>query len=133
MVARIAPPQRSVVLLVGTSAVWPNELAKLLNPNEWDFVTLKDLEEVPQQLKRRPVRAVIMTPRSWSGRELITLRECRADSPQTALVVMGEEPAGPTLKRAFENGATAFLRWPASPEVVLQALHSAPSRSQEEH
>ncbi len=116
---------KSVVLLVGTSPVWPEELAKLLGPDEWDFVVLKDLEDVPSQLKSRPVRGVIMTPRSWSARELVVLRECRSDSPHTAMVVMAEDPVGPALKRALENGATAFLRWPASPEAVLQALQSA--------
>jgi DNA-binding NarL/FixJ family response regulator len=116
---------RSVVLLVGTSAVWPEELTKLMGPDEWDFILLKDLEDVPSQLKSRSVHGVIMTPRSWSARELVVLRECRSDSPQTALVVMAEDPVGPALKRALENGATAFLRWPASPEVILQALHSA--------
>jgi DNA-binding NtrC family response regulator len=116
--------KRSVVLLVGTSSVWPEELGKLLGPDEWDFVLLRDLEDVPSQLKSRPVRGVIMTPRSWSARELVVLRECRADSPETALVVMAEDPVGPALKRALENGATAFLRWPASPEVVLEALYS---------
>jgi DNA-binding NtrC family response regulator len=116
---------KSVVLLVGTSAVWPEELAKLLGPDEWDFVVLKDLEDVPSQLRARPVHGVIMTPRSWSARELVVLRECRSDSPRTAMVVMAEDPVGPALKRALENGATAFLRWPASPEAVLQALHSA--------
>jgi DNA-binding NtrC family response regulator len=119
------PNPKSLVLLVGTSDVWPEELAKLLGPDECDFVVLRDLDDVPAQLRARPVRAVLMTPRAWSGRELILLRECREDSPRTALVVMAEDPVGPALKRAFENGATAFLRWPASPESVLQALHSA--------
>jgi DNA-binding NtrC family response regulator len=123
---------RSTVLLVGASGVWPDELIKLLDPEEWDFIVLKDLEEVPAQLENGAVRAIVMTPRVWSGRELLVLRECRADSPHTAFVVMAEDPVGPALKRAFENGATAFLRWPASPEALLHALHSAQrSRAQE--
>src|SRR5512138_877975 len=107
MPARKASAQvRSVVLLVGTSAVWPEELAKLLGPDEWDFIVLKDLEDVPSQLRSRAVHGVIMTPRSWSARELVVLRECRSDSPDTAMVVMAEDPVGPALKRALENGAT---------------------------
>jgi DNA-binding NtrC family response regulator len=122
---RAAARVRNTVLLVGATGVWPQELTKLLDPDEWDFVVLKDLEDVPIQLKSGAVRAVVMTPRAWSGRELLVLRECRTDSPQTAMVVMAEDPVGPALKRAFENGATAFLRWPASPEALLHALHSA--------
>jgi len=126
MATRSAPARsRSIVLLVGATGVWPEELTKLLDPDDWDFVVLKELEDVPSQLKKGSVRAVVMTPRAWSGRELLVLRECRSDSPQTAFVVMAEDPVGPALKRAFENGATAFLRWPASPEALLHALHSA--------
>jgi len=121
----VAARARSTVLLVGVTGVWPEELTKLLDPDEWEFIVLKDLEDVPIQLKNGAVRAVVMTPRTWSGRELLVLRECRSDSPQTALVVMAEDPVGPALKRALENGATAFLRWPASPEALLHALHSA--------
>jgi DNA-binding NtrC family response regulator len=126
MPQRNAPTRaRSTVLLVGATGGWPQELTKLLDPDEWDFIVLKDLDDVPVHIKSGAVRAVVMTPRAWSGRELLVLRECRADSPQTALVVMDEDPVGPSLKRALEHGATAFLRWPASPEALLHALHSA--------
>lgn len=117
--------RRNVVLLLGTGAAWPRELLNVLDPAEWEFVLLSDLDEVPPRLTQGSVLAVIMTPRAWSGRELMLLRECRLRSPETSLVVMGEEPIEPTLKRAFEQGATAFLRWPASPETVMHAIYSS--------
>jgi DNA-binding NarL/FixJ family response regulator len=117
-------PLRNVVVLLGAPEVWPQELQRLLDPDEWEFVLVADLEDLPTRLRDGAVQAVLMMPRSWSGRELLTLRECRALSPRTALVVMAENPVEPALKRAFEHGATSFLRWPASPEAVLQAISS---------
>jgi len=117
---------RRVVLLIGAGAAWPDELLKLLPADEWVIERLADLEDVPDRLARGPVRAILATPRQWSGRELAVLRECRARAPETAYLVMAEDPAAPDLKRAFEHGATAFVRWPSSPEVVLRAILGAP-------
>jgi DNA-binding NtrC family response regulator len=114
----------NTVILVGADAVWPSELLKLLNPEEWKFILVGDLEDLPPRLAQGNVQAVILTPCAWSGRELLLLSECRRRSPETALVIMGEDPVAPRLKRAFEQGATAFLRWPASPEAVLHAIRS---------
>lgn len=123
-----ASPTRHVVLLLGADSTWPEELLRLLPRDEWEFVALDDIEELPARLATGPVQAVIMTPRAWSGRDLITLQECRSVSPQTALVVMAEDPVTPAIKRAFVQGATAFLRWPASPETVLSAVCSGRTR-----
>ncbi len=118
--------ERRVVLLIGAGASWPDELLKLLPDGEWAIERLSDLEEVPGRLARGPVCAILTTPRQWSGRELALLRECRARAPETAYLVMAEDPAAPDLKRAFEHGATAFVRWPSSPEVVLRAILGTP-------
>ncbi len=124
-----ASPARHTVLLIGADSTWPEELLRLLPRDEWEFVSLDDIEELPGRLAAGPIQAVIMTPRAWSGRDLITLQECRTASPETALVVMAEDPVAPALKRAFVQGATAFLRWPASPETVLSAVCSGRPRS----
>ncbi len=116
-----------MVLLIGAAAGWPEELLRLLPAGEWDVERLADLEELPDRLVRGPVSAILTTPRQWSGRELSILRECRVRSPKTAYLVMAEDPAAPDLKRAFEHGATAFVRWPSSPEVVLRAILGAPA------
>jgi DNA-binding NarL/FixJ family response regulator len=118
--------ERRVVLLIGAGASWPDELMKLLPDGEWAIERLSDLEEVPGRLARGQVCAILTTPRQWSGRELALLRECRARAPETAYLVMAEDPAAPDLKRAFEHGATAFVRWPSSPEVVLRAILGTP-------
>ena len=117
---------RRVVLLIGAGASWPEELMKLLPAGEWAIERLADLEDVPGRLTRGPVCAILTTPRQWSGRELALLRECRARAPETAYLVMAEDPAAPDLKRAFEHGATAFVRWPSSPEVMLRAILGTP-------
>jgi hypothetical protein len=38
------------------------------------------------------------------------------------MVTTDPPTAWPDLKRALESGATSFLRWPAVPDVVRQAL-----------
>jgi len=118
--------ERRVVVLIGASAVWSQELLRLLPAEEWAVERLADLSQVPDRLAHGPVSAILTTPRQWSGRELLILRECRVRSPETAYLVMAEDPTAPDLKRAFENGATAFVRWPSSPEVVLGAILGAP-------
>ncbi len=126
MTATSSLKERRVVVLIGASAVWSQELLRLLPAEEWAVERLADLEEVPGRLARGPVCAILTTPRQWSGRELALLRECRARAPETAYRVMAEDPAAPDLKRAFEHGATAFVRWPSSPEVVLRAILGTP-------
>ena len=90
-----ASRDRRVVLLIGAGAAWPDELLKLLPDDEWAIERLSDLEDVPDRLARGPVCAILTTPRQWSGRELQLLRECRARAPETAYLVMAEDPAAP--------------------------------------
>ncbi len=118
--------ERQVVLLIGAGAAWPEELLKLLPAEEWEIERFSDLEDVPARLAHGPVRAILATPRQWSGRELQLLHECRRRAPETAYLVMSEDPAAPALKRAFEHGATAFVPWPSSPEIVLRAILGTP-------
>jgi DNA-binding NtrC family response regulator len=122
-----AAGSRQVVLLLGGCSLWADELQRLVDPNEWEFVVVDDIDALPRCVGASRVRAILLPPRPWSGREIVVLRECRELSPGTAMVVMAEDPVDLPLKRASEHGATTFLRWPSSPEIFLQAITSGAS------
>ena len=83
----------------------------------------------PSSAKRRrfssasEVTALIVNANRLGLTGKVALRECRRISPSTAVVVVATTAAH-GLKDALEGGATAFVSWPASPEVLRRALHS---------
>jgi len=82
---------------------------------------LAELGEAPSLLSSNDVTALIVNVRQLGLRGKVALQECRRISPATAVVVVATDAAH-GLKDALESGATAFVSWPASPEVLRRAL-----------
>ena len=120
----------------------PLHLALAGQPHEWpkDFeafvalelvardgalvVRLPDIAEAPALLAESTVDALIVNADRLGLKGMAILRECRRISPATAVV--GVAPASSRgLKDALEGGATAFVSWPAAPDVLRRALPGA--------
>lgn len=117
------------VVFVNDAADWPPDLLGCITHEGYAASRIEDLSLAPSFLRNGGVRALFVGARPLGAKDLLLLRECREVSPSTAVVVMTTTPTQPDLKRAFESGATAFLSWPASPEVVRRALSSGGSPS----
>jgi DNA-binding NarL/FixJ family response regulator len=119
------------LVLVGYEHEWPADfeafVARELVSRDGALVArLVDLGEAPALLSSSDVTALVVNASQLGLRGKVTLRECRRISPATAVVVIATSAAhGP--KDALEGGATAFVSWPAAPDVVRQALRSARS------
>ncbi len=112
------------VLLIGDARDWPPELESFLSREGYATDRLAALDAVVPVLGNSAVRAVLVVARPLGAGDLLILRRIREASPQTGIVVVTKTPTSPDLKRAFENGATAFLSWPASTEALRQAVES---------
>jgi DNA-binding NarL/FixJ family response regulator len=86
-------------------------------------VRLAEIGEAPVFLGSSDVTALIVNADRLGLKGKVALRECRRISPGTAVVVVATT-ASRGLKDALEGGATAFVSWPASPEVLRHALRS---------
>lgn len=114
--------------LAGYEHEWPADfeafVARELVARDGAFVVrLAELGEAPAFLRASAVTALIVNASRLGLKGVVALRECRRVSPATAVVVVATTAAR-GLKDALEGGATAFVSWPAPPEVVRQALRS---------
>jgi len=114
--------------LVGYEHEWPADfeafVARELIGRDGALVArLAELGEAPAFLSASEVTALIVNANRLGLKGKVALRECRRISPATAVVVVATT-AVHGLKDALEGGATAFVSWPASPEVLRRALHS---------
>jgi DNA-binding NarL/FixJ family response regulator len=114
--------------LAGYEHEWPADfeafVARELIGRDGALVArLAELSEAPAFLGAAEVTALIVNANRLGLRGKVALRECRRVSPSTAVVVVATTAAH-GLKDALEGGATAFVSWPASPDVLRQALHS---------
>ena len=85
---------------------------------------IAELGEAPAFLGASEVTALIVNANRLGLTGKVALRECRRISPSTAVVVVATTRPTHGLKDALEGGATAFISWPAAPEVLRRALHS---------
>ncbi len=116
-----------MVLLVEGYA-YPPELEAIIAAGGDAVRRVGDLAEAVAVLTAGGARAALIGARVFSHKDHLSFRLSRAMAPGAALVVVTTEPAPwPELKHALESGATTFLRWPAPPDVVQQALRSASS------
>jgi len=126
-----APPAEPGPLhlaLAGYEHEWPADfeafVARELVGRDGAFVArIAELGEAPAFLGSSEVTALIVNANRLGLTGKVALRECRRISPSTAVVVVATTAAH-GLKDALEGGATAFVSWPASPEVLRRALHS---------
>lgn len=114
--------------LVGYEHEWPADfeafVARELVGRDGAFVArLAEIDDAPSFLASSDVTALFVGANRLGLKAMVTLRECRRISPATAVVVVATTAAH-GLKDALEGGATAFMSWPASPEVVRRALKS---------
>ena len=82
---------------------------------------LADLGDAPALLSSSEVKALIVSANHLGLKGKVALRECRRISPATAVVVVATT-ATHGLKDALEGGATAFVSWPASPDILRRAI-----------
>jgi DNA-binding NarL/FixJ family response regulator len=114
--------------LAGYEHEWPSDfeafVARELVGRDGALVArLTDLDEAPAFLRSSEVTALVVNASRLGLSGKVALRECRRVSPATAIVVVATSAAH-GLKDALESGATAFVSWPASPEVLRRALRS---------
>lgn len=121
-------PEHMHLALAGYEHEWPADfeafVARELVARDGAFVVrLAELSEAPSFLRSSAVTALIVNADRLGLKGMVALRECRRISPATAVIVVATTTAR-GLKDALEGGATAFVSWPAPPEVVRQALRS---------
>jgi hypothetical protein len=129
---RATPPRPgkqvdAAVVFVRGRDEWPQEFISSVTREGYVALRIDYLALAPSFLRKGDVRALVVGAGPMGAKDLLVLRECREASPGTAIVAMTTAPTQPGLKRAFESGATAFLSWPAPPEVLRQALASGTS------
>jgi DNA-binding NtrC family response regulator len=115
----------TAVVLVGDAPDWQPELTLMLASEGYAIDRVSGLDAVLPRLAAGAVRALFLTAGPLSATDLLLVRSIRAFSPDTSVVVVTKTPTDPDLKRAFEDGATAFLSWPASTDAVRHATERA--------
>jgi len=128
MSALAADPPPLHLALAGYEHEWPADfeafVARELVGRDGAFVArIADLGDAPAFLGASEVTALVVNANRLGLTGKVALLECRRISPSTAVVVVATTAAH-GLKDALEGGATAFVSWPASPEVVRRALQS---------
>jgi DNA-binding NtrC family response regulator len=117
------------LVLAGYEHEWPADfeafVARELIARDGALVArLGELGDAPAFLSSSDVNALIVNANRLGLKGKVALQECRRISPTTAVVVVATTAAH-GLKDALESGATAFVSWPAAPEVLRRALHGA--------
>jgi DNA-binding NtrC family response regulator len=120
------------VILVGGAADWLPELQSLLALEGYSTGWVSQLEAVLSMLAEGPVKALFLAAGPLAASDLLLLQRIRETSPGTAIVVVTKTPTDTDLKRAFEDGATAFLSLPASNDAVRRAIDRSEHRASAE-
>jgi DNA-binding NtrC family response regulator len=114
------------LVLAGYEHEWPGDFEafvarELVGRDGALIARLGELDEAPPLLSASDVTALIVNANRLGLKGKAALQECRRVSPTTSIVVIRTTTAH-GLKDALEGGATAFLSWPASPEIFRRAL-----------
>jgi DNA-binding NarL/FixJ family response regulator len=114
------------LVLAGYQHEWPADFEvfvarELIERDGALMARLEELGDAPAFLSGSEVTALIVNANRLGLKGKVALRECRRISPSTAVVVVATTAAH-GLKDALEGGATAFVSWPAAPEVLRRAL-----------
>jgi DNA-binding NarL/FixJ family response regulator len=116
------------LVMAGYQHEWPPDFEafvarELVGRDGASVARLADLGEEPAFRRSSAAAALIVNAQDLGLTGKVALRECRRISPSTAVVVVATHAAH-GLKDALEGGATAFVSWPAAPEVLRRALAS---------
>lgn len=122
------PPHPPHVALAGYEREWPAAFEafvarELIGRDGAVVARLAELGDAPALLRASEVTALVVNANRLGLKGKVALQECRRISPATAIVVIATTSVQ-GLKDALESGATAFVSWPAAPDVLRRALHS---------
>jgi DNA-binding response OmpR family regulator len=116
-----------VLIVANETSPWALDVLGCARRGGYVTLTFEDTASAFAYQSTTPIRAVFLDAQNLGYKTAEALRAYRADSPEAAVIVVGKEPAGADLKLALEEGASAFLSWPAT-EAALQRLLRAASR-----
>ena len=114
--------QANLIVLVGDRGDWQSEMGASLAREGYATDRVVRLDAALARLEGGAVRALLLAAGPLAASDVLLLRRIREVAPSTAIVVVTMTPTDPDIKRAFEDGATAFLSWPASAAALRQAI-----------
>ena len=117
--------QANLIVLVGDRGDWQSEMGASLAREGYATDRVVRLDAALPRLEGGAVRALLLAAGPLAASDVLLLRRIREVAPGTAIVVVTMTPTDPYIKRAFEDGATAFLSWPASAAALRQAIYPA--------
>jgi DNA-binding response OmpR family regulator len=112
----------AVIVVGGAEASWGAELEAFLAHHGYRSARVPELAMAPFLLLSRGVTALILEARRLGASDLAALARVRRLAPEVSIIAVASESAPAELKRAFEQGATTFVSWPAPDWVLLAAL-----------
>jgi DNA-binding NtrC family response regulator len=120
--AATAKVESNRIVLVGDCGGWQSEMGVFLAREGYATDRVVRLDAALPRLEGGAVRALLLASGPLAASDVLLLRRIREVAPATAIVVVTMTPTDPDIKQAFENGATAFLSWPASRAALRQAI-----------
>lgn len=116
-----------ILIVANETSLWATDVLCCARRAGFVTLTFEDTDSAFAYRSTTRVRAVFLDAQDLGYKTVEALRAYRADSPDTTVIVVGQEAAGPDLKLALEGGASVYLSWPAT-EATLQQLLRAASR-----
>jgi CheY-like chemotaxis protein len=118
------PEDVGAVLLLDRGLGWPGDFVGRVSRLGFLVVRVDDGKLLPFFVLAGGVDAILLEVTSLGMTEALALRKCREHMPRTSVVVVADESSRAGITRALEAGATAFMRFTATPAEIRRALLS---------
>lgn len=115
-------PSPRCVLVVGAVGLWPAEILAWISGAGYRLLPLHDISVALSHVLLDGVSAVLIRTHQISICEEIAFQMCRKVSPGTAIVALSGPGGEPSTHEPSSTCVTAWLTWPTSREIVLNAV-----------